>query len=576
MGSRQEEMIGKGKRPLVSDVPAMWGPGSGSTAEAQEDTHENGNTRARSGEQLLEEAEKEVEKEAGKAPRGDARTAKKLAERLEEKAAKNQHLRAQNAGHPERFVDSEVDLDESIREVRQVAAEPGALHGLAEGSIAATALSLTGHENADIASNALELMAELLDVGEEPSQEAAKGAARLAEDMVESGMAECSAQALAALDESTEEGRTGWRACLSVLEAAGELIEGGAARLAQGDGGRRLARLLVGRVRAGGMDEIHLQASEVLGLLLASDEGLRAGVAEEEAIESLLQAVSAFKEAEPQSMEEEEVAANVFDCLCSLMLDGGNKQKLVEAEGLELCLLIARRRGGCAKHALKLVDFALNRCPPACERFVDLLGLRVAFAALMGKLSSARKRKRKREDREEDESEESERGLSIIASLLSCLPQGDRRERALAKLADGDYEKVDRLFDLYEKFKDLSLGANIPPEADAEDAYLLRLEAGLAHAQNAALILAHAWRTADGGVRGRMRQILRLRNLSLEQFRNDLLELADNIGDVGGEDERQRRRERTLNLCQSFAEPGEFLPQVHASDADGQPTNGDA
>ena len=35
--------------------------------------------------------------------------------------------------------------------------------------------------------------------------------------------------------------------------------------------------------------------------------------------------------------------------------------------------------------SLKVLDFATTRCPPACERWVDLTGLKQLFAIFMGK-----------------------------------------------------------------------------------------------------------------------------------------------------------------------------------------------
>ena len=55
------------------------------------------------------------------------------------------------------------------------------------------------------------------------------------------------------------------------------------------------------------------------------------------------------------------------------------------AEGVELMLLILKQKRRARTGALKALDFALLRCLPACERFVEVQGLRTLFPLFMGK-----------------------------------------------------------------------------------------------------------------------------------------------------------------------------------------------
>jgi len=57
----------------------------------------------------------------------------------------------------------------------------------------------------------------------------------------------------------------------------------------------------------------------------------------------------------------------------------------VQAEGLELMQLILKEKRVARVGSLKVLDFATTRCPPACERWVDLTGLKQLFAIFMGK-----------------------------------------------------------------------------------------------------------------------------------------------------------------------------------------------
>jgi hypothetical protein len=48
-------------------------------------------------------------------------------------------------------------------------------------------------------------------------------------------------------------------------------------------------------------------------------------------------------------------------------------------------ILILKQKRSARLGALKTLDFALTRSPAACERFVDMLGLKTLFAIFMGR-----------------------------------------------------------------------------------------------------------------------------------------------------------------------------------------------
>jgi beta-catenin-like protein 1 len=51
-------------------------------------------------------------------------------------------------------------------------------------------------------------------------------------------------------------------------------------------------------------------------------------------------------------------------------------------------LLVIKSKRSSRTAAIKCVDYALTRCVPACERFVDALGLKTIFSVFMGKVRS--------------------------------------------------------------------------------------------------------------------------------------------------------------------------------------------
>lgn len=84
------------------------------------------------------------------------------------------------------------------------------------------------------------------------------------------------------------------------------------------------------------------------------------------------------------------------------------------------------------------LDFALTRCPAACDRFVDALGLKTAFALFLGRGAGAAKKKRGTEAAEDEE----QRSVSVVASLFQGLGKGSRRDRLAAKFVEDDFAKA--------------------------------------------------------------------------------------------------------------------------------------
>jgi len=193
----------------------------------------------------------------------------------------------------------------------------------------------------------------------------------------------------------------------------------------------------------------------------------------------------------------------------------------------------------------------------------------------MGKLAKQHTRKRKRKESDEIVEEEEQRGISIIASLCTCIVDDERRNRLLGKFAESDYQKTDKVFDIFCTYHSRVIDAerSLDSSLDSETAYLERLEAGLGTAQNAALVLAHVWATEDEGALARIRQLLKLRKLTFKQVRGVLLELAESIGDAGGSDVQAKRKQRLMKLAFGLKQDGEHVTEESSECLANQPDN---
>ena len=58
-----------------------------------------------------------------------------------------------------------------------------------------------------------------------------------------------------------------------------------------------------------------------------------------------------------------------------------------------------------------------------------------------------------RKGEENTEQEEEERTISVISNLFQGLSRGSRRDRVAAKFVENEFEKCDRLMELYNRYK---------------------------------------------------------------------------------------------------------------------------
>lgn len=130
-------------------------------------------------------------------------------------------------------------------------------------------------------------------------------------------------------------------------------------------------------------------AAEVLAILLQSSPANQVRFIEMDGVDIFLQLLSAYRKRDPaKGTEEEEYVENIFDCVtCSVDLETG-KSKFLEAEGIELCLIMLREGKMSRPRALRLLDHALGgqTGSACCEMLVDATGLKTVFSIFLKKV----------------------------------------------------------------------------------------------------------------------------------------------------------------------------------------------
>ena len=276
-------------------------------------------------------------------------------------------------------------------------------------------------------------------------------------------------------------------------------------------------------------------------------------------IDILLQQLAYYKKHDPATGDESEYMENLFNTLCSCLMLPTNRAKFLKGEGLQLMRLILREQKIARNSALKVLSYAMNNLEgkESCQAFVDMLGLGVLFPLFMKPIKTGGKKK--------NSFNNEEHLCSIIASLLKNCTDNSKL-RVMQKFTENDYEKVDRLMELYFKYAEevrredeRIVDEEENDEEDEEDVqvenYMRRLENGLFALQSIAYIIADISVNGPYGVQNRIMKLLNLRKEPKTKLVEVLKEYQQNIGDsasVKNSASYQEEHERIQELIEKF------------------------
>lgn len=475
---------------------------------------------------------------------------RRLILKLERAINKNQDQRSKYPDDPTKFIDSEADLDATIKSLMPLSQVPAlAYPELVKSETISMLIGLLSHENIDIVIDVVELIHELTDEdvggededdedeGEENKRDA--GMKMLMNALAEHSLLELLVQNFSRFNEEEESDRQGLFHVLGIFENMlalnPELSNLIVAKT-------KFLQWILSRIQAKVHDENRGYASELLAILLQNSRENRIAFASQSGMEMALQVLSQYRKKNPETADEEEFMENTFDAICSALQEPENKELFNESEGVDLMLIMMKEKLMAGSRAVKVLDNALSGSAGSknCEVFVEALGLKTLFSAFMGKS------KKKKVDVSAPASEETSHIIGIIASLLTSLAsESPERTRLLTKFVEGDYEKVDRLLDVREgvevrlkvvekeisseKKEMIRTGEEIGPEMD-DLWYLRRLDGGLFTLQTVDYILGWIC-MEDDGIRSHVSVMLGRRSKSLKNIVDTLREYRDNVAD---------------------------------------------
>lgn len=194
---------------------------------------------------------------------------------LEKRILRNQEMRIKFPEQPEKFMESEVELNDALVELQVVATVPHLYPVVVRLQTISSMLQLLSHENTDIALALLDLLHEMTDPA--VVMESAEEALTFVEALLEHQLVPLLIQNLERLDSSVKEEADGVHNSLGIIEHITELMPERCVELAtkQGQNARpSLLQWLLKRVaKRGQADENKLYMSEILAILLQNDEG---------------------------------------------------------------------------------------------------------------------------------------------------------------------------------------------------------------------------------------------------------------------------------------------------------------
>ena len=411
---------------------------------------------------------------------------------------------------------SEADLDADIKALSILSEHPELYEDFSKLGCVSSLVSLLSHENTDIAIDAIEIINELTDEDVEAEQEQWD---TLVDGLLEADILSLLYENINRMDEELESDRAGVYHILGVLES---LASRPAIAVSLGDNTKFLPWLLSRIQRKEPTVSQNKQYSaEVLAIILQSSNSNRSKIVSLDGIDSFLQLLSPYRKRDPAvGSEEEEWVENVFDCITCCVDEGAGKAKFLEAEGVELCLIMLREGKMSKSRALRLLDHALGGADggACCERIVEAAGLKPIFSNFTKKTDN----------------EATEHLLGILSSLLRSLPANEApRIRLLAKFVEKDYQAINRLIQIREDFaaKITTVDKEIHAEKEdfsskeqeerADEWLSRRMDAGLYVSQTVDLILA--WLVAeDHGSRSRIKVLLDAKNETLRDVKVNL------------------------------------------------------
>ncbi|ROT40931.1 DUF1716-domain-containing protein [Sodiomyces alkalinus F11] len=445
---------------------------------------------------------------------------------------KNAELRAKYEQEPQKFIASEADLDAAIKEFSILSEHTDLWPELVKLGTVTSLVGLLAHDNTDIAISTVQMISELTADDVESTEDDWN---KLVDAMLEADLIGLLVSNLKRLDESDETDAGGVYHVLSVVENT--MSRPAVAQTVGLDDA--LLRWLLDRVQrkeegvSAGVTQNRQYSAELLAIISQVSAATRRKLVEMDVVDVMLQLAAPYRRRDPEKGgEEEEYVQNLFETLVSLVDEPEGKTKFLEAEGIELCVLMLRDSGSKMNKlpTVRLLNHAVSgfSATQVCQKLVEAGGLKPLFSLFM---------------KRHDHRIYVDLLLGIFAWMLQLLPaESPERIRTQAKFVEKKYQKTVQLAATRRRFAEAvekveaefrrtmeQMDESERETLAGEDYSLLeRIDAGLYTLQYIDIILA--WLAAeDSGARGKIRELLAEQGKSLDDIKMTLQAHLDKL-----------------------------------------------
>ncbi|PIA15892.1 DUF1716-domain-containing protein, partial [Coemansia reversa NRRL 1564] len=303
----------------------------------------------------------------------DAAAVQRLVVRLERATSKNTEDRITYAQSPENFVESEAELDEAIQRLLLLTNDVQYLRMLDELEVLPTLVGLVAHENADIALDVIQLVAELAAEDawshEGESQEERAMVVAFVAAMARCEFFQALGQNLRRLNEDVEssEAEADRQGVFQTLTLIENLVSLDVTLAEKAVEEMDLLEWLRDRIpKSLARDSVQADsnqqyAAEIASILFqASPEICRQTGSS--FMDALLQCLAKHRKHTPVDDIEMEYLENIVDSICMLVATPEGKQLFIDHEGVELLVLLQKQHQVGRLLSIKILDHALS--PP--------------------------------------------------------------------------------------------------------------------------------------------------------------------------------------------------------------------
>jgi len=459
---------------------------------------------------------------------------------------KNTQMRSLYPEEPNKFMESELELNDAIQTLHQAATSPELYPVIVAQGCVNDFKELLAHENTDVTVSAIHLLRELTESDSFDQEDDTILAFALYEELLSGGVIELLVKNMRRLDEKKEEDFNAIYSILSVFENYLNMDEDYCLLITQKT---ELFQELFFRMRTQSkLDENKSYCAELLStyVQIGGDE-VKQIFLKEKGITKCLKLLNEYNAKDKFTTEEEEYCQNLFNAIESLFtLDEAKVALSKHDRAMEVILEYIKTKKFFKQPAMSLLAFATLDSQEMCAKIVAKKGLKTIFSAFM---KGKAKKQYKQNQRELEENL-----ISIVSNLFRNL-EDTPYLRLLAKMQEKEFEKVDRLVELHVKY---STRVEEAIKAEAKRRYVANIEGendneryerllghGLVTLNLVDLVIGFVATAGHNEMRERAQQVLNQQDLDFAEVKKVLREFAIN-SDNGSANKRGNSLKDTI------------------------------